>query len=340
MALNCYKNARHSIWYIYDDETDTMDTFPFGSIVAGYVAHVLNMSGDGNANFISDEIKDKLFETESLNKVLFKTGVEGYQIKGIYTDTALYKAQAKRLMSVLLSVSEKNKPDTNLYQVAEEYKWFGFNIIRNLPYNLSHDKGTKVTHLDIEFFSSATGDEDIKDASTIIRYIGVRCLNDKHCDLFRVYDLSVVFGLDLYAYLFENTNTSHSIKFCSYCNRFFFAGKGNIKMCSTCRSKKEIERALRNEHSRNDLLYKKVRQVRNYLNSLKGNEKFDNKIIEFDNQLFYYKDKLNQKEINREDIHDKYDEELPVVSCENDIIRWCDKFHKEVKEEIKKWRKS
>lgn len=338
MALNCYKNVQQSVWEIYDDETDTMDTIPFGGIVAGYVAHVLNMGDDGDANFISDEIKDKLFETESLNKVLFKTGVEGYQIKGIYTDTALYKAQVKRLMSVLLSVSEKNKPDTELYQIAEEFKWFGYNVIRNLPYDLSHDRRKEAAHLDIEFFSS--GDKDIENANAVIQYIGVRCLNGSHCQLFRVDDFSVAFSLDLHAYLFENTNTSHSIKFCSFCNRFFFAGKGNIKMCSSCRGKQEIDRVLRNERSRNNLLYKKVRQVRNYLNSLKGNEKFDKKIIEFDNQLVYYIDKLNQKEINREDIHDKYDEELPVVSSKDDILRWCEKYHQNAKKEYAEWRKN
>lgn len=338
MALNCYKNVQQSVWEFYDDETDTMDTIPFGGIVAGYVAHVLNMGDNGDLNLIYDTEKDDLFQTESLNKVPFKIGLEGYQIKDIYTDTALYKAQDRRLMSTILSVSGKNKPDTELYQIAEEFKWFGFNIVRNLPYDLSHDREKKAAHSNIEYFYNE--DKDVENANVLIQYIGVRCLNGSHCQLFRVDDFSVAFGLDLHAYLFENTNTSHSIKFCSYCNRFFFAGKGNIKMCSTCRSKKEIERALRNEHSRNDLLYKKVRQVRNYLNSLKGNEKFDNKIIEFDNQLFYYIDKLNQKEINREDIHDKYDEELPVVSSKDDILRWCEKYHQNVKKEYAEWRKN
>ena len=59
MALNCYKNFQQSVWKIYDDETDTMDIIPFGGIVAGYVAYVLNMDDNGDINFISDEVKDK-----------------------------------------------------------------------------------------------------------------------------------------------------------------------------------------------------------------------------------------------------------------------------------------
>lgn len=336
MSLNCYKNTRHSVWHIYNDETDTMDSIPFGSIVAGYVAHVLNMGDNGDINFISDEDKDKLFEAEPLNKVPLKIGLEGYQIKDICTDTASYKVQAQRLMSALSSVSEKNKPNTEFYQIAEEFKWFGFNVVRNLPYDLSHDRGKKATHLDIECFSSY-GDED---ASTIIQYIGVRYLNGSCCDLFRVDDFSVVFCLDLHAYLFENTNTSYSIKFCRYCNRFFFAGKGNIKMCSLCRSKKEIDRAIRNERIRNDQLHQKVKQIRSYLDSLKCDESFDNKTDDFYSQLAYYKDKLNHKEITREAKHDQYDKELPVVSSKDDIIQWCNQFHQKLKEDVKEWRRS
>lgn len=111
-------------------------------------------------------------------------------------------------------------------------------------------------------------------------------------------------------------------------------------MCSLCRSKKEIDRAIRNERIRNDQLHQKVKQIRSYLDSLKCDESFDNKTDDFYSQLAYYKDKLNHKEITREAKHDQYDKELPVVSSKDDIIQWCNQFHQKLKEDVKEWRRS
>ena len=68
MALYCYKNKEKNIWLIYDEETDTIVPIPFGGIIYGYIAHVLNMSNDGDINLIYDEDKSEFFESYSLDK--------------------------------------------------------------------------------------------------------------------------------------------------------------------------------------------------------------------------------------------------------------------------------
>lgn len=110
-------------------------------------------------------------------------------------------------------------------------------------------------------------------------------------------------------------------------------------MCPSCRSKKEIDRALRNERSGNDPLQKEVMKIRRYLISIRGSDYFYNKFYEFDKQLSYYTSKLNQKEIYLNAPKDQYDKELPKISSKEDIIQWCKNYYKKTKEEIKEWRK-
>ncbi len=340
MALCCYKNKEKNIWLIYDEETDTIVPVPFGGIIYGYIAHVLNLSNDGDINLIYDEDKSEFFESCSLDKSELKTGLFAGCIKNIMTDTESYKEQAQRLINILTTVAGKSphECDIDLCHIAEEFKWFGFNVVHDLPYNLSHDRDNDCIKYDMELVAfSPDDDSEIEThTNTNIKYVGVRYIHGSYCELFHVDDFSVAFCLDLYAYLFDSTKMNYSIKLCSYCNRVFFAGKGNHKRCDSCKEEKTIGRAIRKEQYDNNVLLQKRRQIRNYLERSNAPENITERIVDFERQCDYYVDKLNGMEI----INEQYDKELPVVSCVEDILQWCDGWHMMIKEEIKKWRKS
>lgn len=344
MALYFYKNKEKNVWLIYDEETDTIDYVLFGGVIYGYIAHVLNMSNDGDINLIFDEDKSEFFESCSLEKSELKTGLFTGCIKNIMTDTVSYKEQALRLINILTAVAGKSphECEIDLCHIAEEFKWFGFNVVRDLPYNLSHDRDNNHIKYDIECIPvlSDDGSENETYSNPNIKYVGVRYMNGSYCELFHVDDFSVAFCLDLYAYLFDNKKMNYSIKLCNYCNRVFFAGRGNHKRCNLCKEEKAIDRAIRKEQYDNNVLLQKRRQIRNYLERSKAPQGITNKIFEFEKQCDYYIDKLNDKEIVHEDIHEQYDKELPIISCIEDILRWCDGWLKMIKEEVKKWRKS
>ncbi len=334
MGMNLYKDKENNVWHIYDEETETLSHVPFGAVVYSYIAHVQNMDDNGDVNLIYDEDKEEFFKFNSLEKTEMKAGLFSHRIKGILTDATSYKEQTQRLTSVLSTIAEKspNECDINLCQIAEEFKWFGFNVVRDLPYNLSHDRDNNHIKYDIECIPvlSDDGSENETYSKPNIKYVGVRYMNESYCELFHVDDFSVAFCLDLYAYLFDSKKMNYSIKLCSYCNRAFFAGKGNTKMCSTCRGSKEIDRSLRNERARSDSLHKIVTKIREYYNSI--SDLISHKIpYAFEDQLRYYKGRLKGKTIPYEQIHDKYNKELPVVSSKDDIVEWCDRYYQKLR---------
>ncbi len=334
MGMNLYKDKINSVWYIYDDETETLSPVPFGAIVYSYIAHVLNMSDNGDVNLIYDENKEDFFKSNSLEMIEMKAGLSCHCMKNILKNTISHKKQAHRLTSILSTIAGKspNECDMDLCHITEEFKWFGFNIVRDLPYNLSHDRDNDCIKYDIELISFSPDDEseNEKHTNTNIKYVGVRYMHGSYCDLFHVDDFSVAFCLDLYAYLFDYTKKNYSIKLCSYCNRAFFAGKGNIKMCPACRGSKKIDRSLRNERARNDSLQNKVTKIYRYLDSISELISYKTR-YDFASQLEYYKNKLKGKSIPYEPTHDKYDKELPIVSSRDDIVEWCDRYYQKLR---------
>ncbi len=329
MGMNFYKDKINGVWYIYDDETETLSPVPFGTIVYSYIAHIQNMGDEGDVNLIYDEDKENHFKSNSLEKSEMKTGLSCHCMKSILTNTASYKEQAQRLTSILSTIAGKSphECDIDLCHIAEEFKWFGFNVVHDLPYNLSHDRDNDRIKHGIELVSFPLDDDSENEThtNTNIKYVGVRYMHGGYCELFHVDDFSVAFCLDLYAYLFDSKKMNCSIKLCNYCNRAFFAGRGNTKMCPSCRESKEIDRSLRNLRARNDTLQKKVLKIRDYLNVISALIPHTTPYA-FESQLSYYKDKLKDKPIPHEKAHDKYDEELPVVSSKEDIEEWCNRY--------------
>ena len=145
------------------------------------------MSNDGDINLIYDEDKCEFFESCSLDKSELKTGLFAGCIKNIMTNTVSYQEQAQRLVNILSTVAEKSphECDIDLCHITDKFKWFGFNIVRDLPYDLSHDRDKNRIKYDIEFVSLSSNDNSENEfpSNSIIKYMGMRYMHGSYCEL-------------------------------------------------------------------------------------------------------------------------------------------------------------
>lgn len=298
--------------YVTDLEDNTDYPLVIGATVYGFCAHVLRMGENGDVVFRNIDEIFAVFNEQPNDLEIIRGIIDGKKraLSAIVAKEACqyaesYKKAAIELMNEIKSIhkSRRKYSDYYLNRILEKFKWFGYKVLNILPLEANHN-------LETEYYLHLTP-----------------TYSD---DLLFAYDLGILFYYDLKELLHNKIGRHYSSKICEYCGTAFFVGKGNVKLCDDCQNNHIVRLDRENQRAQRDIVYMKIKSVKNTLSYSESITITEEEIEGFWKQANYYRNRF-MKTISKGNRIPEYDEELPVIKSEWDIINWCDRFLQRIK---------